>query len=555
MRSSIFILLAVLAWVMGGAAILADSLPGAGAPALAGADRAGHAWVCVPLRSDGPGLAVLHLPPRDEESPEGSAQVVMTLPGPDAPERLAAWESKLYLAFRPERAAGVSQRRVLVLSVEQGPGGGWAVPNEGQNLPPLPALPGDGALAGLAGSVAGPAALIERGEGESLTSELLIDVGTAWQKFDLPDSARSARLLLVGSSDGLELVAPDLRRAWSGRFAGRSTLEWAIHPLSFQRLDGQPAPAPRDAGALMGESLVYWIRTGAGLQVWTATAEACYLAADLPRVGKACSVAPLTADGRLAVVWAETMPVKTQARPELVGAPKPPPQESWPHLLELSLYTGRVLYDGEARVNGPVSSQELKLLALVLAVVMAVILLFVLRPDRDGAPLTLPREVMLADPLRRVVAGAIDLFVAGTLAGQATSLSLGDLLSLTRLLTETTPLEGLVVTVGIGVIHCSLGEWLWGRSIGKAITGCEVVWPVIKAPEGQIRPVLRRPSLWRAVARNIIKWVLPPVAISGIFTPERRHGGDIVAGTVVISPVEDENDGNHEGEGFDDAGD
>jgi hypothetical protein len=93
----------------------------------------------------------------------------------------------------------------------------------------------------------------------------------------------------------------------------------------------------------------------------------------------------------------------------------------------------------------------------------------------------------------------------------------------------------LIATIGVGLAHCTLGEWLFGRSLGKGLVGCRVFHVRLsRGADGTITPAVSKPTLWRALARNIVKWLLPPVAMAGLNLPDRRHRGDVVAGTVVV---------------------
>jgi hypothetical protein len=217
-------------------------------------------------------------------------------------------------------------------------------------------------------------------------------------------------------------------------------------------------------------------------------------------------------------------------------------------ILEVSAYTGQVLYEGQARSSGPVSSQELKLLAAMLTVIMAVILIFVFRPEGAGATVSLPRQATLCDPARRIGAALFDGAASALIASQVTGASLAEVLSPWGMAEDGAALVTLGLIAAIGFAQCTLGECLWGRSLGKAIAGCAVAVPRTINVEGRLTPILERPSFWRAAVRNIVKWVLPPVALAGVFSGQRRHKGDLLAGTVVVVPVEEgETEGGGEG--------
>jgi hypothetical protein len=95
--------------------------------------------------------------------------------------------------------------------------------------------------------------------------------------------------------------------------------------------------------------------------------------------------------------------------------------------------------------------------------------------------------------------------------------------------------------LGIGFGHTTISEWLTGRSIGKMLTGCEVVHPrFAQGPDGQVDVALERPALWRAAVRNLVRWTFPPLALVGLSAMDHRHRGDAAAGTVVVVRSDDE---------------
>jgi hypothetical protein len=185
--------------------------------------------------------------------------------------------------------------------------------------------------------------------------------------------------------------------------------------------------------------------------------------------------------------------------------------------------------------------QELRLLALVLAALIAVIVIFVLRPEAKSPPLILPRGYALAEPGRRIAASVADLVAAMFITGQLTSVSLWELVTLRGIFMVGGPgLTPLLILLLVGYLMTTLGEALAGRSLGKFLLGCEVVRPIVqRTSEGEVVPSVQPPGLWRASVRNIVKWTLPPVAMAGLGTLERRHRGDLAAGTVVVIRIEE----------------
>jgi uncharacterized RDD family membrane protein YckC len=189
----------------------------------------------------------------------------------------------------------------------------------------------------------------------------------------------------------------------------------------------------------------------------------------------------------------------------------------------LSSITGRTLYDGYARFPPPLSPSDLRFVMVLLAAVMLGVLLFVLKPETiaESAP---PAGCVLAEPGRRFASAGIDLVIAGLISSALWGVSIADAINPGAffLLTgnESWP---IVTTLGIFFVHGVLGEWIFGRTIGKAMVGCRV-----SSTRGS------RIKLWQAVARNLIKGVAPPLVVFILFDPNRRHPGDLMGGTIVI---------------------
>lgn len=542
MRTASGVILASLLWLICGAG--AQPLPGAGSPSRGPGTGTSHAWVCLPVRPDGSSVIVLHVPARGPGVADGSVSKAAELP--QRPERLAAWENRLYIVFPREAAGpGKTQRRVLELSVEPGSTPGqWNVPEEAR-LPALPSLPGDGALTGLAGTSVGPVALLQRA---ARPAELMVLALSEWKAVALPEGLVDASgVTLAASADALELIDAPHTRVWTGKLRavrGSVSVEWSVRDMPFATEGGVPGPAPEGDVLVLRDGYVYWSQAPAGgIQLWSASRGGCQPLRSLPGVPATFSAAPLDGNGRIVVVWTEPTPG---------NAPASGASPHRPHIVEVSAFTGRVLFDGQAYSEGPMSAQELKLLAAILTAIMAVVLLFVLRPEGPASTISLPRDAALCDPGRRAAAAVFDAALAGLIAARFADVSLADLVSPGRLLASTGPLVFLVLTAGIGFAIGTLGEWMWGRTPGKAMVGCAVGVPRNATVDGTVTPVLDKPSLWRAAARNLIKWVLPPVALSGVFAPARRHRGDVVAGTAVVVLVEDEP--SEPGDGADDEG-
>jgi hypothetical protein len=205
-------------------------------------------------------------------------------------------------------------------------------------------------------------------------------------------------------------------------------------------------------------------------------------------------------------------------------------------LVEFSPASGRVLSEGPLAPRHPVSAADYRLMGVLLLLVLGTVIVFLARPPGfEATPVTLPRQTCLADPLRRLVAGGIDLFIACVIGTAAWGLPVRVLVaadwwggggSLTVL---ATVLVLLIVPGGVS-------EWLFGRTPGKLRAGCAVIGarphPETGLPMGL--------SLARAMVRNMLKWLAPLVAITGLLDPTRRHRGDQWSGSVVVERLPDD---------------
>jgi hypothetical protein len=338
---------------------------------------------------------------------------------------------------------------------------------------------------------------------------------------------------------------------WSGQYGrepaktddevtGPLPVTWQWSPLSFAGANGATAPHAGFPVISSGGQLACVTKdTGKpGLNI-------VGLSRDAPRVlasvnpGPDVAIVSLDQVGRIALVWQEAegpAPSKDNGLP-VRRAPSSPKT----NIIEISAATGHVLYEGPARVGGPVSSQELKLLAIALVGVMIVVVAVILKPDGGGAGLSLPKGYALAEPGRRVVAGVVDVLLATLVVSAVLRVSVLELLSADLLSRGSGGITAVLLILGVGFVHTTLGDWLIGRSIGKVATGCLVVRPGVtkSEPGGEVSPVLSRPTLWRAAVRNLVCWLLPPVAMWGMGGADHRHRGDIASGLVVVVEFEE----------------
>lgn len=196
------------------------------------------------------------------------------------------------------------------------------------------------------------------------------------------------------------------------------------------------------------------------------------------------------------------------------------------HATVISAISGDVLFDDFARTNAVVSGREIQSLALLVGALMLTILVFVLRPEEAmGGAVVMPEGFALAAPMRRVVAVLLDLLPMLTLCAYAFGVSAGAMVEAAALSDESTTRAAAALGLGFLLtgLHSTLGEWLFGRTIGKALVRCRTV-----TVRGE------RPRLWQAALRNFVKLLFPPFALFLFLDLRRRHPGDLVAGTAVL---------------------
>lgn len=524
-----------------------------------------HAWMASPTRSGM--VRILHLPPRGTDArgrrgaADGAVRVASVLA--QSPEALAAIENRLYMAFPPRATAGAPlvRRQILLLEAERGSiDGTWVGDAGSERLPVLPSLPGDALLRGFVGSPAGPVAFLERDGPDGIPQEeLLLLNGAVWSPIPLPpgiagrtlDAAAligpdlggrqvqsDTGLRLTAHADGIGLVVLDgpspgvwaLKLDAKKPVATNSTWKWS--GLSFESGTAEGRIRPRGEVLRVRDQhdqYVFERRNFQSLELWRVDAGGCRRFAVIPQVEPGYGVVSLDQTGRIAVVWIES------SHSQSLGVGSVDPPEAKTRIFEVSALTGQKFYDGDVDRQLPFSATEVKILAVFLVVVMLAIVIFVLRPERTGPPITLPKGFWLAEPGRRLFAAALDLVVATVAATEVTGIKISQIASMDGVLKETRAVWLFLATIGIGIVLGTLTEWLFGRTPGKALTGCQVVKPrSVTSPAGEVSIDLVHPDLWRAAVRNIVKWLVPPVAISGLSTGERRHRGDTAAGTVVV---------------------
>jgi hypothetical protein len=549
-------------------------LPGAGGHPMVGRSGPSHGWMVV---QSGANWALVHVPPRVDNEPGaqsplsasgGSVRLVTSFTTP--PVAIAAIAERVYMVIETvDRAGRVSRREVRsVTAARSGLGGMWRFDPDG-DLYTHPLLPAGGQLLGLAACDGRLVALIDdSAEVNPVGPRIGVLDGNTWAWADVSQeiatelSRAPGRGKLVPLRAGAGVCIPGLDgrvTLWEGTceivkskekfdFGGgdeeaplisqkkertqpKVTWRWTRNEYAIpesSRADPANGTLIECAGARL------WIHASpSGMVDISALGDKKSVQiASFADVTLPLSVCELEGDGRIVVVWTEIETPSTEPSKGLVSSS---PKKSY-QVREVSAATGRVLYEGLAKSMGPVSPQDLRILSVVLLVTMAVALVLVLRPDPSDGVITLPEDTFLAEPGRRLLASLADAMIAWWIASLVWGIELGESLAPANMLGGATLLVA-GTTLVVGWLLGTVGEWRGGRSLGKLLAGCEVVSidPVLPLkPEGP----LPRPSLWRSVKRNAIKWFLPPVAMLGLFDQQGRHRADMMARTMVVIRVE-----------------
>ncbi len=197
---------------------------------------------------------------------------------------------------------------------------------------------------------------------------------------------------------------------------------------------------------------------------------------------------------------------------------------------EIDLADGSMVYVGEPVVSSPVSAAEMRFLMGMMVLIMVGVLVVVIMPDRADA-MGIPDGFALADPGRRLMATMFDVFFVSFVMGLLFDVRVIEIITLSVIVRSDTSWLVIPAVLISGIVSMSLLEWLVGASPGKWLMGIRVV-------RGVGGPMSRIP-LWAAIVRNMIKWLVPPVAALVLLDPERLHRGDRATRTLVVAPIED----------------
>ena len=532
----------------GGSAVR-DLYPSAGAsPSAASETGIGmgtHGWIALPEPTAQNAFATVlaHVPPRSASGGSTGAEDGVLFPATRLeamPAALAATGDRVYLLFGPEGVRGGAGYRVLSLQALPTPVGGMYAYEPRGRLEAHPSLLRAAELRGFVGTARGPVALLHT-PGPTNEPRIMRLEGGSWVEVGglpllggdgLDVTARTWIASVGGTAVVIGLSRVGELSAWELRDGGGPGVESPsgarVWPWSRRGIESVPINPDSASFFGVGRSLFAAVQTGSELSLWTEIGATWSRVASRDGVGSPVGVLGLGDVSRVVAVW-------LGEKPDGVSDPTDALRQRPAMVWELSGASGLVMHDGAAARHGPLSSQDLRALIILLLGSTAAVLLFVIRVGEDPDVLTLPQGAEIASASRRVAAGIIDLSVALGAVWAVTGAPPGAVLDVLRITPEGMGVVGLIDLVAAGFAISTVMEGVFGRTVGKMLAGCEVL-AVVERKAVDRRGV----GLGRAAIRNAVRWGLPPAALLGVFEPGGRHRGDVVARTVVVSRFEPE---------------
>ncbi len=475
-----------------------------------------RAWA-VYRNSQGEHLLVL-IAPRESSSsamydaaPSGQVQAMRPL-GNRLPIAIAAKNESVYLVYPSVYANDRRLMRVYSSSAFPSPLGGlWTVdpPTRLRSEQPIEL---DAQLLDLQATDDTLYALLV--DADSTHHLMRLDPG-AWTRLAMPEGLNTKRLDMVAIADRIVLVDR----------AGTSFNATMYDPQSQQ---WQPLPDALPLGKhtqlLSGQRAITAIdwddNALARLRTWS-PAGLFTLADGLE----------LPSDARYAVLDSSSTLLGLRVIEQDPGSIEPGAAAEEIELTELDLLDSTLRYRGPPLASTPVSADEFRFLVGMMMLVMVGVLVVVILPDRSDA-MQLPEGFAIADPGRRLIATMLDVVLVASIVGRFFDLSASEILTLSVIIRPDNAWAVIPATIIAGVLYATLSEWLMGATPAKLIVGLRVV----RAQAGPSE----RPKLWSALVRNIVKWVLPPVAALALVDPEAMHRGDRASRSLVVVPLRED---------------
>ncbi len=487
----------------------------------------GHGWT-LQFDAEMKDWILLHVPPRSGDgvlpAEDGSIRGVVRLAATPAKlAGLAAIDDAVYVLL-DDFVDGAAQRRVMMARAAVA-GAGYVYEPVGR-LASVPKLDATGEIEGFAGTCLGPAICV-KGEGRD-GRVVKILVNGQWISYPLPRHLLAAdRLTLVPDQSGrLALFNAQTRELyWSIPKIDQSK-EGSFEIAQWPSLQLTGLSSNSTVVAVLGSEVVA-SDSATGVFKLSRGGTAMRTLRVIEAAPAGAAVVALPSSGRAVVMWSE---VKTLPGNKVVQHTE---------MSEVSIHLGTEFYRGPSRKPAPLSTDDLRLLVVLLIAFMGSILVVLLRPIPDGKEPVLPEGASLAEPSRRALAGLVDLAIAATITLKAFDISLDQLTSISHWMS----MPGIEIVLSIfivGFVLSTMGEAMIGRSLGKLFSGCEVISLLkVKGDEGDED---EQATFRQILVRNAVKWLVPPIGLSILFDSGLRHRGDMLAGTAVVvwAPEEDD---------------
>lgn len=438
-----------------------------------------------------------------EPAPAGQVQAMRSL-GTRTPLGIAAMDDRVYLVYPPVYANSTRLMRVYSASAMPGNVGGMWIISPAGRLETRPAIQTTGDFVDLQATRDALYVLLD--EEGTLRLRRLEDGG--WAGVPLPEGINPRRLDLVAIGAWLVLV-DRAGLAFTARVLDPETGAWSSlgDELSIG-LHTKLLAGERSVGVLdWDESDLARYRVWSDDGVFT-------IADGVEGVPRDASYVLLDSSETLLGMRALGADDAGQAQPSA-------------ELLEFDASDLGERFRGQPVASAPVTPEEFRFLVGMMMLVMTGVLVVVILPDRTDA-MRIPESCVLADPVRRLIATMLDAVLVASIVGWVYGVSASEILTLTVIVRPDNAWGVIPATMLSGFVFGTVCEWLLGYTPGKLLMGLRVARAM---PD-----IVERPRLWSAAVRNLIKWVLPPVAALALIDPESLHRGDRSSRSLVVMP-------------------
>ncbi len=511
-------------YLLWGLLILAIAIGGAWGQVLVASgtdDTQTHAWAVYENRNDE--VLLVHLPPRDSDI---NAQIPIDSAQPGElhavrnlnrfPDAIAAIENRIYLVFPTSSTPRGKIRRVFSGQAVPSPVGDlWGFIPTGR-LDSEPAITAEGEVHGLVATNDTLWVLLKN-EGRYTLFTMKKD---AWDSVDLPplkSSAGDVPARWMISAIGTQVIALDLSDPAAIKSYGFDDGQASWVPMDWVIL-AVPDGRFEILAGMRGLTAVDWDdQDQARIRAWShAGLFTIAQGIDLP---KGVELTVLDSVHRL---------LGLELLDRAVSKDDPSGEDRGVQVYEIDLSDGALVYAGDPIVSTPVSEAEMRFLMGMMILIMAGVLVVVIVPDKSDA-MGIPDGFELADPGRRLMATMVDVFLISLGVGLIFDVRVIEIVTLGVIARSDDAWLAIPSVMVSGIVVMSIMEWLVGASPGKFFMGIRVV-----RAQGE---AMQRIPLWAAIVRNVIKWVLPPVAALALVDPEMLHRGDRATRTIVAAPI------------------